>query len=89
MSQVEEIEKAIDSLPPEEFSRIAEWFRLREHQRWDLQMDEDSASGKLDFLFEEMEQGLRLDFCAPGRQQNEIDRHPAILDPVPFTPRAH
>ena len=65
MSQVEEIEKAIDSLPPEEFSRIAEWFRLREHQRWDLQMDEDSASGKMDFLFEEAEQESKAGFLHP------------------------
>ena len=65
MSQVEEIEKAIDSLPPEEFSRIAEWFRLREHRRWDLQMDEDSASGKMDFLFEEAEQESKAGFLHP------------------------
>ena len=65
MSQVEEIEKAIDNLPPEEFSRIAEWFRLREQQRWDLQMDEDSASGKLDFLSQEAEQEAKAGLAQP------------------------
>ena len=55
MSRVEEIEDAIDRLPPEEFLRIARWVREREQQRWDEQMDADSSSGKLDFLFEEAE----------------------------------
>ena len=62
MSRVEEIEAAIEGLSPEEYRRIAQWFRLREERRWDEQMDADSASGKLDFLFDEAqsesEQGL-------------------------------
>jgi len=53
MSRVEEIEAAIDRLPPEEFRRIVQWLIEREQMRWDEQMDRDSASGKLDFLFEE------------------------------------
>ena len=56
MSRVEEIEEAIDRLPPEEFRRIAQWFREREQSLWDEQIDRDSASGRLDFLFEEAEQ---------------------------------
>jgi hypothetical protein len=55
MDKVEEIETAIDSLPPEEFRRIAQWFRERQQRHWDEQLDSDSASGKLDFLFEEAE----------------------------------
>ena len=55
MSRVEEIEAAIDRLPPEEYQRIIEWFRAREQHRWDEQLDADSANGKLDFLFEEAE----------------------------------
>jgi hypothetical protein len=39
-----------------------DWFRAREQARWDEQLDADSASGKLDFLFaeaeSESEQGL-------------------------------
>ena len=53
MSRVEEIEAAIDGLPPEDYSRIVQWFRVREQRRWDEQLDADSAAGKLDFLFEE------------------------------------
>ena len=53
MSRVEEIEAAIDGLPQEDYSRIVQWFRVREQRRWDEQLDADSAAGKLDFLFEE------------------------------------
>jgi len=55
MSRVEEIEEAIDRLPPEEFRRFADWFHQFEHRRWDEQMDADSASRRLEFLFEEGE----------------------------------
>jgi hypothetical protein len=55
MSRVEEIEAAIEGLPPEDYSRIVQWFRVREQKRWDEQLDADSAAGKLDFLFEEAE----------------------------------
>ena len=55
MGRVEEIEAAIDSLPPEEYRRIVQWFRVREQRRWDDQLDADSIEGKLDFLFDEAE----------------------------------
>jgi hypothetical protein len=55
MGRVEEIEAAIASLPPEEYRRLIDWFRGREQERWDDQMDQDSAAGKLDFLFREAE----------------------------------
>lgn len=53
MGSIEEIERAIEKLPPEEFLRIARWIREREQQRWEERLDRDSASGRLDFLFEE------------------------------------
>jgi hypothetical protein len=55
MSRVEEIEHAIEQLSPEELSRLEEWMLLRDQRRWDEQMDRDSASGKLDFLFDKAE----------------------------------
>jgi hypothetical protein len=55
MSRVEEIEAAIDGLPPEEYRRIVQWFRACEQRRWDEHLDADSSSGKLDFLFDEAE----------------------------------
>ena len=53
MDRVEEIELKIDALSPQEYSRCAHWFREREQALWDAQMDADSVSGRLDFLFEE------------------------------------
>jgi hypothetical protein len=58
MSRVQEIEAAIDDLPPEEFREVAAWLKAREQERWDAEMDPDDASGKLDFLFDEAEKEL-------------------------------
>lgn len=55
MDRVEEIEAAITQLAPNEYGRLLEWFRAREQKLWDEQIDQDSASGKLDFLFQEIE----------------------------------
>jgi hypothetical protein len=55
MDRVEEIEDAISGLAPDEYQRFVQWFRTREQLRWDEQLDRDSASGKLDFLFTEAE----------------------------------
>ena len=55
MSRVGEIGAAIESLAPDEYRHIVQWFRLREQSRWDEQMDGDSAAGKLDFFFDEAE----------------------------------
>ena len=55
MNRLEEIEAAINGLPPEEFRLIAQWFRETEQARWDEQMDRDSSAAKLDFLFGEAE----------------------------------
>jgi hypothetical protein len=55
MGRAEEIEAAIAGLPPEEYRRVAEWFRVREQECWDHQLDADSSAGKLDFLFDEAE----------------------------------
>jgi hypothetical protein len=66
MDRVEEIEAAIARLPMGEYLRLIEWFRTREAASWDDQINQDSASGKLDLLFAEAEsetqQGLVRDW---------------------------
>lgn len=66
MDRVEEIEAAINSLPPEDYRRFVEWFHALEQTRWDEQIDCDSSAGKLDFLFDEGDsesaQGLLRDW---------------------------
>ncbi len=59
MDRVEEIEAAINDLPPEDFQRIANWFRERDQSLWDQQLDRDAVDGKLDFLFNEVETDTR------------------------------
>jgi len=53
MPKVEEIVSSIESLPKEEFGRLRDWFYERDSERWDRQIEEDSESGKLDFLVKE------------------------------------
>ena len=53
MSRVEEIERAIEALSPEEFARIAQRIHAIDQAQWDAQMDRDAAEGKLDFLRDE------------------------------------
>ena len=65
MSSVEEIEQAIERLTPEEFRRISRWFWEKEQRHWDKALDQDSASGRLDFLFEEAEQEAREEPLRP------------------------
>ena len=55
MSRVEELERAIEGLTPEEFAEIARRVNAIEQRRWDEQLDRDAAEGKLDFLIEEAE----------------------------------
>ena len=50
MASVEDIENAIVKLSPQDYARLAEWFRKHDQQAWDEQMDRDAAAGKLDFI---------------------------------------
>ena len=53
MTKVQEIERAIEQLPSDQFSRIRDWILERDWEAWDAQIERDSAAGKLDFLVEE------------------------------------
>ncbi len=56
MTQVQEIQIAIESLSEEDFAQLRQWFADRDWERWDEQIAADSAAGKLDFLIEEAQQ---------------------------------
>ncbi len=54
MSRVEQIERAIQELTPEEFAQLCPSVSTQlEQERWEHQLDHDASSGKLDFLREE------------------------------------
>ncbi len=53
MSTVEQIEAAILKLSSQELSQLAGWVLDLDEQRWDEQIEQDIAAGKLDFLAQE------------------------------------
>lgn len=50
---VEEIKKAIVSLPEKEYVSLRNWFSEKDWEKWDRKIAEDSKAGKLDFLINE------------------------------------
>ncbi len=71
MTTVEEIEQAAERLAPSDFDRLATWVSARYHDLWKRQMDDDAASGRLDFLFNE---------AAAERQAGSLPDWPADSD---------
>lgn len=53
MAKVDEIEAAISQLPREQFFRLHTWMKKLFEDRWDRQIREDVAAGRLDSLAEE------------------------------------
>jgi hypothetical protein len=53
MSSVEEIEKAVAELLPDELARFRAWFEAFDAARFDEKIDRDARSGKLDELAEQ------------------------------------
>jgi hypothetical protein len=53
MSDVEKIERQIQSLDDEAFAQLRQWFIEYDHARWDRQIEADAAAGKLDSLADE------------------------------------
>jgi hypothetical protein len=53
MSNLEQIEAAILSLPSNEFERLRLWFLDLDYGRWDEQLEQDIAEGKLETLAQE------------------------------------
>ncbi len=53
MRTVENIQNDIKALPHEEYMRLVHWFSEQDWKSWDDEIERDSKSVKLDFLFEE------------------------------------
>jgi len=53
MTKVEEIEKEIEALPESELNILREWFSRKQWDKWDLEIEDDFKSGKLNFLVNE------------------------------------
>ena len=64
MKTVEEIEQDIQELPASGVARLSAWLTEYDAKVWDRQMEEDAASGRLDFLWKVAEADI-----AAGRTQ--------------------
>ena len=53
MTSVQAIEAAVEQLAPEQRAEFRAWFEAFDANEWDLQMEQDLQSGRLDWLAEE------------------------------------
>lgn len=53
MSTVEQITGAVKRLPKKELARFRKWFAEYDAAAWDRQIEQDTASGRLDILARE------------------------------------
>jgi hypothetical protein len=53
MTTAEEIERAVEQLPPNELARFRAWFEEFDAARFDAAIERDARSGKLDKLVDE------------------------------------
>ena len=56
MMTVAELQKAILSLPDDEYAQLVRWLRDRDWERWELEFDEDVKAGRLDFFVNEVKE---------------------------------
>ena len=54
MSTVAEIKQAISELPETDYVQLRRWFLDLDWEKWDRQIEEDAATGRLDFLASEV-----------------------------------
>ena len=52
MSEIEQLEKQIQHLSPEDFAKFRDWFLEFDARAWDRQIERDVPAGKLDALAE-------------------------------------
>ena len=47
---IEDLEKAVSKLPPDQFAKFREWFEAFDAARFDQKIERDAQAGKLDHL---------------------------------------
>ena len=53
MTSIAEIKQAILALPDADYAGLRRWFSELDWEKWDRELEEDVAAGRLDFLKEE------------------------------------
>jgi hypothetical protein len=56
---IEDLEKAVEKLPPDQFARFRAWFEELDAARFDEKIAHDAGAGKLDQLAEAAIEDLR------------------------------
>jgi len=64
MSKLEEIEKEVIGLKPDELQAFRKWFWEFDAVAWDRQFEKDVVSGKLDSLAEEALKSFKSGRCS-------------------------
>jgi hypothetical protein len=60
MSTLEDIEKALTELPPDQLAEFREWFEAFDAARFDERIERDAKSGRLDRLAEQALADFRI-----------------------------
>ncbi|MEA5593905.1 hypothetical protein [Rivularia sp. UHCC 0363] len=63
MSTLKQIEAVILTLSSDEFHQLKQWFFDVDYQRWDEQLEQDIADGKLEALAEEAISEFKAGHC--------------------------
>jgi hypothetical protein len=64
MSKVQDIEREIQALNPDELQAFRKWFWEFDAEEWDLQFEKDALSGKLDSLAETALKSFKSGHCS-------------------------
>lgn len=52
---LQELERAVQTLPAEDFRQFSTWFDEWRAEQWDRQIAEDARTGRLDALYERLQ----------------------------------
>jgi hypothetical protein len=63
MSKIEQIEKEVQGLKPDELQAFRKWFWDFDAEAWDRQFEKDALSGKLDSLAEAARKSFKSGHC--------------------------
>lgn len=64
MSNLEQIEKEVQGLKPDELQAFRKWFWDFDAEVWDRQFEKDALSGKLDSLAESALKSFKSGHCS-------------------------
>lgn len=64
MSKIEEIEKEVQGLKPDELEAFRKWFWEFDAEAWDRQFEKDALGGKLDSLAEAALKSFKSGKCS-------------------------